>query len=108
MHTIAMLVTDEQRYKVTSDIDRISPDFPIVFSRKVAPIDPNMTTDTAATHWYLNADWVAIEIMCSWIEYAEGNTDLIVFTATNEDNSAGWAVSNLASQGLQFVPDPAP
>lgn len=101
--TIAMLVTDSARARVTDDINGLS-DFSVLFGRACAAIDPAMTWAEPATHWYLNASAVPDDVRDAWQAYAAGEPALILFTAINADNPYEWAVSNLASQGLQFVP----
>lgn len=106
MITVAMLVTDAQKTAVETLInDREDTTYVMGFLRKVCPIIPTPTWQTPHTHWYMNdstmseADWAIIQPMLPI-------PGLIVFTAYNAANPLEWAWSNMASQGLQFLPDP--
>lgn len=104
--TVALLVTDAQKDSVTATVNDLTPEYTIGFIRKVAPIDPVPTPSTPATHWYTNGQSVPDAVVSAWQAAIPDLEGLIMFTATNADNALGWAVSNLESQGLMFVPDP--
>lgn len=54
----------------------------------------------------MNASAVPDTVVTKWLEAAPNLEGVILFTATNADNPLEWAYSNMASQGLMFVPDP--
>jgi hypothetical protein len=60
---------------------------------------------TPHTHWYMNVEPVADEIVAAWLELVPTLDGLVMFTATNAENSLQWAYSNMASQGVMFLPD---
>jgi hypothetical protein len=100
-----MLVSDGQKGAVTSDINSLTPEYTVGFARGCAAIDPSMTWDEVPTHWYSNASSVPDETLAAWQAYAAETPALIMFVAFNADNPFEWAISNLGSQGLQFIPD---
>ena len=104
--TVAILVTDAQRDAVASAINDLTPEYTIGFIRPVAALGPGTTWETPASHWYTNASSVPEEVITAWQEAAPSLTGVVMFVAINADNPLEWAYSNLASQGLQFVPDP--
>ena len=104
--TVAMLVTDAQKLAVETAVNELTPEYTIGFIRKIAALDPAITWETPQTHWYLNAQSVPDIVVAAWQTFAATATGLILFIAVNADNPLEWAYSNLASQGLQFVPDP--
>lgn len=105
MITVAMLVTDAQKSAVETLInEREDTNYLIGFIRKVCPLDPAPTWETPHTHWYMNDERMTpedLEIIQSMLPI-EG---LTVFIAHDAENSLAWAHSNMASQGLQFLPD---
>lgn len=103
--TVAILVTDAAKEAVTSTVNDLTPEYTIGFIRKVAAINPAMTWEEPATHWYTNASSVPEAVVTAWQEAAPSLTGVVMFVAINADNPLEWAFSNLASQGLQFVPD---
>jgi hypothetical protein len=103
--TVAMLVTAETKTQVENDINALTPEYTIGFLRKVAATDPNMLPDQTPTYWYLNGQSVPDDTAGKWAAYAETAPGLMMFSAVNAVNPLGWAITNLASQGLQFVPD---
>ncbi|GEM_PF-2269726 len=106
MNTVAMLVTDAQKSNVETFINDLTPEYTIGFIRKVCPIDPEPTWETAHTHWYASNSVVPAEVLAAWQEAAPTLEGFIMFTAINADNPLEWAYSNMASQGLMFLPDP--
>lgn len=105
MNTVAMLVTDAQKTATETAVNDLTPEYTIGFLRKVCPIDPAPTWQTPHTHWYMNASAVPNDVLAKWQEAAPDLDGVIMFTATNADNPLEWAYSNMASQGLMFVPD---
>lgn len=105
MNTVAMLVTDAQKSAVEAAVNSLTPEYTIGFFRKVAPTTPAPTWQTMHTHWYMNASAVPDEVLASWQAAAPGLLGVIMFTATNAENPLDWALSNMLSQGLMFVPD---
>lgn len=106
MNTVAMLVTDAQKSATETAIAALTPEYSIGFIRKVAPITPAPTWQTPQTHWYMNASAVPDDVVAAWLAAAPDLDGVILFTATNAENPLEWAYSNMASQGLMFVPDP--
>lgn len=106
MNTVAMLVTDAQKSATETALNTLTPEYTISFARKVAPIDPAPTWQTAPTHWYMNASAVPDDALAAWSAAAPTLDGVVMFTAINAENELGWAYSNLGSQGLMFVPDP--
>lgn len=106
MNTVAMLVTNAQKSATVIAVNELTPEYTIDFIRKAAPITPAPTWQTAATHWYMNASAVPDTVVAAWLAAAPTLDGVILFTATNADNPLEWAYSNMASQGLMFVPDP--
>lgn len=112
--TVAMLVTDAKRASVISAINALTPAYTIGFIRQCCAADTvDPTWQTPATHWYNNSTAVDLGIVEAW-QQAVANAEppdplygLIIFTAQNAADAVGWAMSNLASQNLMFVPDPA-
>lgn len=102
--TIAILVTDAEKDTVTTMLNELTPEYTVGFVRKVAALG---ATDwqTPASHWYTNAQNVPDEVVTAWQTAASTAAGIIMFTAINADNAFQWAQSNLASQGLMFVPD---
>lgn len=105
MNTVAMLVTDLNKSDTETFINELTPSYTIGFIRKICPINPTPTWETAHTHWYMNASAVPDDILAAWQEEAPNLEGVIMFTATNADNPLEWAYSNLSSQGLVFKPD---
>lgn len=103
--TVAILVTDAQRDAVTLAVNDLTPEYTIGFIRKVAAINASITWEEPATHWYTNASSVPDDVVSAWQEAAPSLTGVVMFVAINADNPLEWGYSNLASQGLQFVPD---
>lgn len=102
--TVALLATAAQKDAITGGINALTPDYTVGFARKVAAINPAMLWSQPATHWYANASGVPDEVLMAWQDYAASAVGLVLFVAINADNPLGWAVTNLTSQGLQFVP----
>lgn len=105
--TVAMLVTDADRDTVTATINDLTPEYTTGFIRKVAGIAPEISWETPQTHWYMNASSVPEDVVTAW-QGAAPSLGVVLFVAINAENPLEWAYSNLASQGLQFVPDPPP
>lgn len=103
--TVAMLVPDADKANVISDIAALTPDWSISFIRPCCAVDPVPTWETPPTHWYNSSQVVPDDIVEAWTGYFTARPALKMFTALNAENAYGWAVSNLASQGLRFVPD---
>lgn len=102
--TVAFLVTDAAKAGVVADIAALTPANNIDIGVKVAAITPAMTWSEPPTHWYASAGGVSAEVVAEWQEYAATADGLVLFVAINADNPYAWAVTNLASQGLQLVP----
>lgn len=104
-NTIAMIVSDANKISVQTAVNALTPEYTIEFVRKCAPLDPEMNWDQAPSHWYMSASAVPDEALTEW-QAAAPSLDVVLFIAINAINPLDWAYSNLASQGLQFVPDP--
>jgi hypothetical protein len=109
---VALIVTDAQKAAVEAAIAVLTPDYTIGFARPCCALsEPDPTWETPPTYWYANASAVDANVAAAWQEAVAqaGPLDplsgLILFTAQNAENASGWAVTNLASQGLRFVPD---
>lgn len=109
---VALIVTNTRKAAVQTAIAGLTPDYTIGFSRACcASSSPDLTWETAPTHWYANASAVNAVHASAWQEAVTGAGPsdplhgLILFTAQNADDPSGWARSNLESQGLRFVPD---
>lgn len=105
MNTVAMLVTNAQKSATETFINSLTPEYTIGFIRKVAPISPSPTWQTTPTHWYMNASAVPADVLAAWQAAAPDLAGVVMFTATNADNPLDWAHSNMASQGVMFVPE---
>lgn len=109
---VALIVTDARKAAVEAAIATLTPEYTVVFSRPCCALsEPSPTWQTPATHWYANASAVAMEYAEAW-QHAVGTAGpvdalhgLILFTAQNAENAYGWALTNLGSQELRFVPD---
>lgn len=106
MNTVAMLVTDAEKAATETAINELTPEYTIGFIRRVVPILPTPTPATPHTHWYMNASAVSDEVLTAWQGLLPSLTGVVAFIAINADNPLEWAYSNMASQGLMFVPDP--
>lgn len=104
--TVAILVTDAAKDAVTNAVNELTPEYTIGFARACAAINPAMTWEEPATHWYTNASSVPDDVVAAWQDAAPSLTSVVMFVAINAINPLDWAYSNLASQGLQFIPDP--
>lgn len=103
--TVAILVTDAVKNAGALAVNDLTPEYTIGFIRPVAALGPGTTWETPATHWYTNASSVPDDVVSAWQEAVPSLTGIVMFVAINADNPLEWAYSNLASQGLQFVPD---
>lgn len=106
MNTVAMLVTDAKKSVTENLVNGLTPEYTIGFIRKVCPISPTPTPTTQHTHWYMNASAVSDEVLAAWQGLIPELEGVVAFIAINADNPLEWAYSNMASQGLRFVPDP--
>lgn len=109
---VALIVADAHKAAVEAAIAALTPDYTVGFSRAccaATELDP--TWETPPTHWYANASAVDAIYASAWqdavsaAEPEDAVYGLILFTAQNAENASGWAATNLASQGLRFVPD---
>lgn len=107
----ALIVTAARKTAAQAAIADLTPDYTVGFSRQCCAIGPGVTWETPATHWYANGSAVDSAYVQAWQDAvdAAGPSDplngLIIFTAQNAANAYAWALTNLESQGLQFVPD---
>lgn len=110
--TVALLVTDAKRQAVIDALEAITPIYTMGFIRPCCAIGPGLTWQTPPTHWYANMTAVETSIVQDWQDATAAATvpedalhGFIIFTAQNAVNAPVWAVSNLESQNLRFVPD---
>lgn len=105
MITLAMLVTDAAKEPFKALVNGLEEtNYVLDPIRKVCPVSPTPTWQTPHTHWYMNDDSMTqadLDIIQGLMPY-EG---VMLFVAYDAANSLEWAWSNMASQGLQFVPD---
>lgn len=106
MITVAMLVTDAVKTSVEADINAMDLGYTLGFSSRVCPIDEAVTWETPHTHWYMNDSAFSEELFEPFQVYAANNPSTVKFwSATNATDPLKWAEeSNLASEGLMFVP----
>lgn len=102
--TVALLVTDSVKDYLVEVVNAATPEYTIGFARKVCAISETATYLTPATHWYTNAEVVSPEVVAVWQDLIPTIEGVIMFTAINAENTIEWGFSNLASQGLMFVP----
>ena len=107
----ALIVADAKKAGAIAAIADLTPEYTVGFQRACCAPGPGVTWETPATHWYSHGAQVDTIYVQAWqdaVEAAEPSDPLyglIIFTAQNADNAYVWALSNLESQGLQFVPD---
>jgi hypothetical protein len=104
--TVAILVTDAAKDAVVAAVNALTPEYTIGFARKVCPIDPAPTWETPATHWYTNGESVPESVVATWQTALPEMEGVVYWLAYNSSNSLEWAYTNMASEGLMFVPDP--
>lgn len=110
---VAILVTDENKAAVSAAIESLTPQYGAWgFGRKCCQIDPEATWQTPATHWYGNdagVETITVNVWQDAVDAADATPEhplhnLKIFTVQNATNAHAWAVTNLGSEGLQFVP----
>lgn len=109
---VALIVTDAKKIAVQDAIAVLTPEYTIGFGRPCCALsEPSPTWETPPTHWYANASAVDTIFAAAWQDAvdeaapSDAMHGLILFTALNATNPPAWAVTNLESQGLRFVPD---
>lgn len=125
---VAIIVSDTKRADVIEAVSHLTPSYAMGFIRKCCAIDPGATWQTPPTHWYSNDAGMDSALSSVWQDAADGTlpygyalpngatmteqeildamAGLILFTAINSNDAIAWAMTNLTSEGLQFVPDP--
>lgn len=108
---VAMIVTDAKRVAASAALSAIAGGGIGFLRACCAASEPSPTWETPATHWYNNFTALDQALVVAWQDaVAEAGAEddlfgLIIFTSINAQNAVAWAATNLASQGLMFVPD---